>query len=126
MPVNAAKAPWIMQSQFATTGKPPGDVIMLTVSRTHGHDPQVSRHTQMDDQAASLQLEDQVFCAAGNSLDALSGNPVRQVDGPSEVRISDNDLVDSRTFHQRCNAAAGGFNFRQFRHAIEDAREEPT
>jgi hypothetical protein len=80
----------------------------------------------MDDQTASLQLEDQVFCAAGNSLDALSGNPVRQVDGPSEVRVSDNYFVDSRTFHQRCDAAAGGFDFRQFRHAIEDAGDGPT
>ena len=67
----------------------------------------------MQDQAAALEIEQQILGATTQLEDTLTGRQLRQValDAPAQPRLAHDDLLDDVTGHRRCNAATGRLDF---------------
>ncbi|GAB4345747.1 MAG: hypothetical protein Kow006_03250 [Gammaproteobacteria bacterium] len=82
------------------------------------HDAQAAGHAEVEEESASGGVDQQVFCAPIHSRDAqtgqLSGEP--RGDPPAQPGLSDHYRPYLATLEVRCDAAAGGFHFREFWH----------
>lgn len=67
----------------------------------------------MQDRIACLRLQQNVFGAALNGIDALSGKNLGDFtwNGPAQIRAAKRHADDSPTDKVRCDASSGGFDF---------------
>src|SRR3990167_2016494 len=117
-PEQRAEAPWIGVAQGQAGLQL--DVHMLVLGRRQAtlDQAQVAGHAQVTDQTAGLGLNQQVFGAPLDTLDALAGQAHIQVFGnrPAQTTLAHNHSANPLTFEKGRDTAAGGFDFRQFGH----------
>ena len=83
LPVHAAEATRVGQSHGASIIELEVDVVVLAGGRSPGNDRQVSGHTEVNDQAAALQGQQQVLRSTVHRAEALATNGSGKFDGPA-------------------------------------------
>src|SRR5690606_37350623 len=94
------------------------DVVVRAHGRARRQHAQAARHAQVQQRAAGLRVQQQVLGAPAHRVDALAREQLHHLarDRPAQVRAAQHHVGDATAFDVRREAAAGGFDFGQFRH----------
>ncbi len=114
-PVQAAEATWIVEPQATTGIEQQVVVIVRQQRRGRVEHAQAAGHAEMQDQAAVVQVDDQVLGAATDVADALAGDSRRQpcVDAPAQAGLAEHERGDLPPADDAAYAAARGLDFRK-------------
>ena len=72
----------------------------------------------MDEQYASLEVEDEILSSPVNAIKSLTFQLGRDLDRPAERWISNYEIVELLSFNPTRNAATSCFYFRKFRYRL--------
>lgn len=122
-----AKTPGVVIAQNPAAIECYFDMVVLS-SRGSGIDQsQTSRHAKMDQQAfVVFKFDKQIFGPSINADDVPIMKPLGQIAAhrPAQTGVVDDGVDDPAAETVRFDAAAGGFDFRQFGHDV--SRNEKT
>ena len=114
-PVQAAEATWVVEPQATTGIEQQVVVIVRQQRRGRVEHPQAAGHAEVQDQAAVVQVDDQVLGAATDVPDALACDSRRHpcVDAPAQAGLPQNERGDLPPADDAAYAAARGLDFRK-------------
>ena len=117
LPKHEAEASGVVQPQDPIA-KFDIDMIVLAWWRVSADDPQTAGHSQMHQQCAVLEYQQQVLCAPLDGVKGAVSDDIRQIGGNrlSKPRVADQHPADVPARQVWRNPAAGGFDFGEFRH----------
>ena len=115
--MQAAETAWIVESQGVPGVEHEIEMIVRDSGQVRRQDSQAAGHSQVQQERARLQLEQQVFRAALGMQDALSCNQVRQVIlyAPAKSPLVELKRHDPTAYRVGLDPPAGCLNFGQFR-----------
>jgi hypothetical protein len=123
LPQQAAEPARVVEAQnlSGSTGggrEPDVDVVVRAHGRIRRHHAQAPRHPQVQQRAARLRIEQQVFRATTHGVDALPGQRARHLrrNRPAQVGAAQQHVGDDAAGDVRGKPRAGGFDLGQFRH----------
>lgn len=94
------------------------EMIMLLRRMRRGQHAQVTGHTEVDDQCAAAEVNQQVFAAPAGGENTLPFEQAIETgrEGPSQAAATLDHAADPAAFEKRRKSAAGDFDFGQFWH----------
>ena len=114
LPVQAAEAARIGQADGTRVVEFEIDVVVL-VRRTAGrHDREVSGHAEVNDQPTRVEMHQEILGAALHRVDPLVPDRVRELDGPAQRCVADDNAAQHPPAQHRFETAPRGFDFRKF------------
>ncbi len=117
-PEHRAEAPRIGVAQRLAGLQQDIDVLVLGRRQCRVNQTQASGHAQMNDQRASLGLDQQVFGTTLDGLDPLAGQTHIEVfrDRPAQPPVTHQHAADTLTDKVWLDTTAGSFDFGKFGH----------
>ncbi|KAG0779222.1 hypothetical protein G6F22_010760 [Rhizopus arrhizus] len=119
LPQQAAEAARVVEAQQAAIVEADVDVVVRTQRGITGQHAQAAGHAKVQHRAADGGVQQQVLCAPADVLDALTRQQLGHFrwNRPAQVGAAQDHPMHAATLQVRRQAAAGGFDFGQFRHA---------
>jgi hypothetical protein len=101
-------------------------MIVRQYRRLAGQDTQAARHPEVQDQAAALEIEHQIFRAPAQVLYALAIGEIGKIarHPPAQPWLADDEFLYDVSYDGRLDTAPRGFDFWKFRHWNEDGFEQ--